>query len=185
MLYPGNIKKEYTHFTSYANRGMNLEDLINQSNEYYLETNKAVIYKKPTPITISEVRYSNQERVITKAYFRTPSTLDYNGIYRGRYIDFDAKECKNKTAFPLSNVHEHQFEHIKRVIEHGGIAFLIIAMNGKTFCLDGKIILDFKNQNKRKSIPFSFIEEYGVMIPEKIRPRLDYLKAIDEIYFKE
>lgn len=183
MNYPGNVKKEYNKFTTYANRGMNLEDLLNQSNEYYLDMNIAVIYKKPTPITISEVKYGNKERVITKAYFRTPSTLDYNGIYRGKYIDFDAKETLNKTSFPLQNIHEHQLKHMARVIEHGGISFLIIYMNGLFYYLNGLDIIDFIANNNRKSIPYSYIQEKGYQIGQKIKPRLDYLKIIDKIYF--
>lgn len=185
MFYPGNVKKEYNKPINYANRGMDLENLLNQSNEYYLETNRAVIYKKPTPITISEVKYGNKERVITKAYFRTPSTLDYNGIYRGLYIDYDAKETKNKTSFPLANLHEHQLLHIKRVIEHGGISFLIIYMNNNFYYLDGKDIIAFTKDNTRKSIPFSYIEEKGYIIEQKIKPRINYLDIIDQIYFKE
>lgn len=185
MLYPNKIKKEYNKFTTYANRGMALEDLLNQSNEYYLEIDRAVIYKKPTPITISEVKYGAKERIITKAYFRTPSTLDYNGIYRGKYIDFDAKETLNKTSFPLSNVHEHQLKHMQSVIEHGGISFLIISINSNCYYLDGHDILDFIANNTRKSIPFSYIEEKGILIEKKLKPRLDYLKAIDKLYFKE
>lgn len=185
MNYPGNIKKNYAKITTYSNRGMGLEDLINQSNEYYLNENIAVIYKKPTPITISEVKYGNKERIITKAYFRTPSTLDYNGIYRGKYIDFDAKETKNRTSFPVSNIHEHQLLHMKRVIEHGGISFLIIYINGTYFLLDGEIILNFITNNKRKSIPYEFIKKEGLIIEEKIKPRLDYIKAIDRKYFRE
>lgn len=183
MNYPGKIKKEYNKYTAYANRGMDLEELINQSNEFYLTQDIAVIYKKPTPITISEVKYGTKERVITKAYFRTPSTLDYNGIYKGKYIDFDAKETQNKTSFPLNNIHEHQLYHIKRVIEHGGISFLIIYMNSNFYYLDGNDILDFIENNQRKSIPYSYIEEKGYKIEKKIKPRLDYLKIIDKIYF--
>ena len=185
MNYPGKIKKEYNKYTNYANRGMDLEELLNQSNEYYLDMNIAVIYKKPTPITISEVKYGAKERIITKAYFRTPSTLDYNGIYRGRYIDFDAKETLNKTSFPLQNIHEHQLIHIKKVIEHGGISFLIIYMNGNFYYLDGNFIIDFINNNERKSIPFEYIQKNGYIIEQKIKPRLDYLRVIDLIYFKE
>ena len=185
MNYPGKIKKEYNKYTSYANRGMDLEELINQSNEYYLESDIAVIYKKPTPITISEVKYGQKERIITKAYFRTPSTLDYNGIYRGRYVDFDAKETLNKTSFPLQNIHEHQLVHIKRVINHGGITFLIIYMNGNFYYLDGNKIIDFIDNNKRKSIPFEYIETNGYIIEQKIKPRLDYLSILDKLYFKE
>lgn len=186
MVYPGGTKKtEIKKNIVYANRGMDLESLINESNEYYLLNNIAVIYKKPTPITISEVKYGEKERIITKAYFRTPSTLDYNGIYKGKYIDFDAKETLSHTSFPINNIHEHQLLHMKRIIEHGGISFLIIAMNGLFFLLDGEKILDFIKNNKRKSIPYSFIEENGVIINKKIKPRLDYIEAINNIYFKE
>lgn len=186
MKYPGGNKKDIIKKNiNYANRGMDLENLINESNEYYVERNIAIIYKKPTPITISEVRYSNKERVITKAYFRTPSTLDYNGIYKGKYIDFDVKETLSHTSFPLSNIHEHQLLHMKRIIEHGGISFLIIAMNNLFYLLDGNNILEFINTTKRKSIPYSFIQEKGIIINKKIKPRLDYIEAIDSIYFKE
>ena len=51
--------------------------------------------------------------MINEAYFRTPSTTDYNGVYNGYYIDFEAKETKNKTSFPLNNIHAHQVEHMK------------------------------------------------------------------------
>ena len=184
MNYPGGGNKSYNKSISYANRGMDLENLINVSNEYYLSSNIAVIYKKPTPITISEVKYGTKERIITKAYFRTPSTLDYNGIYRGRYIDFDAKETQNKTSFPLQNLHDHQYLHIKRVIEHGGISFLIISINNQIYYLDGHDIINFIENNNRKSIPLSYIEDKGYVVERKINPRLDYLKIIDILYFE-
>ena len=37
---------------TYANRGMDLENDINISNEHYRNIDKALIYKKPTPIKI-------------------------------------------------------------------------------------------------------------------------------------
>ena len=107
--YPGKSKTNYTKTVNYSNRGMDLEELINLSNEYYLQEDIAVIYKKPTPITIVDASFDTHGRVITKAYFKEPSTLDYNGIYRGKYVDFDAKVTKSKTSFPLSNLHEHQY----------------------------------------------------------------------------
>ncbi len=44
----------------------------------------------------------------------------------GRYIDFEAKETKNKTSFPIKNIHEHQVKHLEQCLNHGGIAFIII-----------------------------------------------------------
>ena len=186
MQYPNNIKKTYTKLTvSHSNRGMNLENAINQSNEYYLRNDIAVIYKKPTPIGVLDVSYKNNKKVIEKAYFKEQSTLDYNGLYKGKYIDFDAKETLSKTSFPLANIHKHQLLHMKRVIEHGGISFLIIKINSLYYLLDGTIILNFIDNNDRKSIPYEFIKEKGLLIKEGINPALDYIKVVDKYYFKE
>ena len=43
--------------TFHNNRGMNLENDINLSNQYYVDTTQAFIYKKPTPIKIVKVDY--------------------------------------------------------------------------------------------------------------------------------
>ena len=91
-LYRTSINNKYQ---SHSNRGMVLENDLNATNEYYLLNNVAVIYKKPTPITINKVDYpSRKDAVIKEAHFKIPSTTDYNGIYKGKYIDFEAKETK-------------------------------------------------------------------------------------------
>lgn len=180
MLYPGKAKNNYTKEINYKNRGLDLENLINLTNEYYLLNDIAVIYKKPTPITVHKVDYKHNK--VTEGYYKTPSTLDYNGIYRGKYIDFDAKETKNKTSFPLSNIHPHQLKHIERVINHGGISFIILKMNSNYYFLKGEDLLEFIKENKRKSIPFEFIEKTCEKIQEQYNPALNYLKIIDKIY---
>jgi len=185
VKYPNGIKTTGNKLINYSNRGMGLEHLIDDSNTYYLENDIAIIYKKPTPITIVDASFDSHGRVITKAYFKQPSTLDYNGIYKGRYIDFDAKESKNKTSFPLQNLHEHQYIHMKNVINHGGISFLIISINNNIYYLDGKDIINFIENETRKSIPISYIEDHGYIIEQKIRPRLNYLYILDLLYFKE
>ena len=103
---------------------------------------------------------------------------------KGKYIDFDAKETLNKTAFPLSNIHEHQTEHIRRIIKHGGIAFLIIRMNNITYLLTGEDYLYYIDTETRKSISYKYIEEKAHIIKEAYQPSLDYIKVLDEIYFK-
>lgn len=166
--------------TNYGNRGMVLEEDINETNNYYLVNNIAVIYKKPTPIKILNLDYNTNK--ITNAFFETQSTLDYNGVYKGRYIEFDAKETKSKTSFPLSNIHTHQIKHIENIINNGGICFLIIrfvSLN-KTFLLFGKNLIDFINKENRKSIPISYFIENCKSIELKYSPRLDYLKIIKE-----
>ena len=115
------------HQSIYAKRGMSLEDEINHSNQYYLARHIAVIHKKPTPIQLVKVDYPKRSAaVIKEAYFRRPSTTDYNGVYRGYYIDFDAKETRNKNSFPLKNFHPHQIQHMRECVAQGGICFAFI-----------------------------------------------------------
>lgn len=177
---------KYKKNIGYANRGMFLEHIINNANTYYLSKDIAVIYKKPTPIKVLNVAYrSSKTTLIDKAVFSETSTLDYNGVYKGKYIEFDAKECKNSTSFPLSNIKPHQIEHIKNVMRHNGIVFLIIFMNNKFYLLKGDSLISFIDNNDRKSIPYEYIEEKGYIIKEGYMPRIDYIKAIDEAYLKE
>lgn len=177
---------KYKKNIGYANRGMFLEHIINNANTYYLSKDIAIIYKKPTPIKVLNVAYrSSKTTLIDKAVFSETSTLDYNGVYKGKYIEFDAKECKNSTSFPLSNIKPHQIEHIKNIMRHNGIVFLIIFMNNKFYLLKGDSLIDFIDNNDRKSIPYEYIEEKGYIIKEGYMPRIDYIKAIDEAYLKE
>lgn len=188
MNYPNGIKKSKINtntMINYGNRGMGLENEINATNEYYLNNNIAVIYKKPTPITITKVDYpSRYDAVIKEAYFKTPSTTDYNGIYKGKYIDFEAKETKNKTSFPIYNIHQHQINHLERIINHGGIAFIIVRFKtlNKTFLLDAEKLIQYIRTYKKKSIPIKFFESEGYIIKDGFNPVIDYLSIIDKYY---
>ena len=126
---------------------------------------------------------SRQNVRITEAYFDVPSTTDYNGIYRGKYIDFEAKETTMNTSFPLSNIHNHQILHLKKVYEHGGISFIIVRFKklNETYLLFEEELDKFITTNKRKSIPLSFFKEKGYLIKDKFNPRVDYLEVIDSI----
>ncbi|NCU16418.1 Holliday junction resolvase RecU [Pallidibacillus pasinlerensis] len=172
----------------YGNRGMTLEEDLNESNEYYLANKIAVIHKKPTPIQIVKVDYPQRSKaVIKEAYFKTPSTTDYNGVYKGKYIDFEAKETKSKTSIPLQNFHHHQIEHIRQVIACNGISFVIIRFSTteEVFLLEGRFLLQFWERMEnggRKSIAKDELVQYGHQIPLGIHPRIDYLKVIDQIY---
>lgn len=184
MNYPNNIKKGM-YKINYGNRGMGLEHDLNDTNNYYLQNNIAVIHKKPTPITIVSVDYkSRKDAVIKEAYFKTPSTTDYNGVYKGKYIDFEAKETKNKQGFPLINIHKHQLEHLQGVINAGGIAFLIIRFTtfNETYLISANKFLKYIENEKKKTIPIKFFKDNGHILKEKYNPRLDYLSIIDTFY---
>lgn len=183
-----NIRQNRNKQTLFGNRGMTLENDINETNKYYLETNRAVVHKKPTPVQIVKVDYPQRSKaVIREAYFKQASTTDYNGIYKGKYIDFEAKETHNKTSLPLANIHDHQVEHMKKVIEHGGICFLIIrfAKEDENYFLHAKHFIECWNaqfNGGRKSISNQFIREHGHPIPFTFQTKVDYLTIIDQFY---
>ena len=104
-------------------RGSTLEDLINRSNEQYLEKGLALIQKIPTRIT--PIKIDKEHRHITLAYFDQKSTVDYIGAVQGIPVCFDAKECTSNT-FALQNIHEHQVRFMEQFEKQGGISFLII-----------------------------------------------------------
>lgn len=185
--YP--IKKSSNKTISYKNRGMTLEEDINVTNEYYLVHDIAVIHKKPIPIKVVHVNYPNrQSAVIDKAYYVVPSTTDYNGIYNGYHIDFEAKETSNKTAFPLQNIHAHQIEHLLKVSKHGGIAFLLVRFTqyNELYLLDADKLWEFyqRSFNGRKSIKLDEFREFGHQIDLGYNPRIDYIKVVDKIMKK-
>ena len=173
------LSKIETSFSA-SNRGMNFESDINVSNEFYRERKIALIYKRPTPINVVHVDYQNNAR-ITDAYFEKQSTTDYCGIYKTKYIDFEAKSTNSRTSFPLNNIPQHQIDHLREVNEYGGISFIIVNFEKlhKTFLLLINDLVLFIKENNRKSIPLEYFETKGKIIKQGYRPRLYYLEALD------
>jgi recombination protein U len=170
---------------SAANRGMGFEKDINDTNAYYLEKGLALVYKRPTPINVVKVDYSHGAK-ITQAFFECQSTTDYNGVYKGHYVDFEAKSTRSKTSFPLSNIAPQQVVHLRHVKEHGGIAFFIINWykRNETYVLDSSYVCDFYEQKPRKSIPYEEVVRHGYLVKEGFRPRYDYLPLVDKYFLK-
>ena len=184
MNYPNGIKKNITTIKkaiNHKNLGMNLENDINTTNEYYINQKKAYIYKKPTPIKLVKVDYKKGE--IKEAYFEKPSTTDYNGIYKGHYIDFEAKETTNSKGFPLNNIHKHQIEHIRNIYCEHGICFIIVRFTkiNETYLLMAKDFINYIDNHKTSIIPIDYFKEYGYQVKDKFIPRVDYLKIIDKM----
>lgn len=176
------IKEKNVHF---ANRGMDFENTINSVNKFYDDSNRAIITKRPTPIHIVKVNYKDNCR-ITDAYFEKQSTADYNGVYRGKYIDFECKETKSTTSFSFNNIGSHQIKHLKKVIKHGGIAFFLIYFIslGEVYLVDANIICD-RYFGERRSITLKDIKKEGHLIEQGYAPRLNYLDVVDKVYFDE
>ncbi len=181
---PAKRKAETTQFD---NRGMNFEEDINQSNLYYLNHDLAVICKKPTPIQIVKVDYPRRSAaVIREAYFRQASTTDYNGVYDGYYLDFEAKETKNKTSFPLKNFHPHQIQHMEKCARQNGICFVLLWFSTiqRCFLLEFSILNQYwraQSSSGKKSIPLKSIEEKAYEVELGVAPRVPYIDYVKKI----
>ena len=155
-------------------RGSTLEDMVNRTNEWYLEKNLALMQKIPTPIT--PVRMDKEHRQITLAYFDQRSTIDYIGAVQGIPVCFDATECVAET-FPLQNIHEHQVRFMENFEKQGGIAFFLLSYTARDefYYLRLAKLLEFWNRAKeggRKSFRYEELEpefflskNRGVLVP--------------------
>ncbi|WP_338114403.1 Holliday junction resolvase RecU [Tissierella carlieri] len=55
---------------------------------------------------------------MVSADHKEKSMLNFIGLYKGIPIAFDAKEAKEETRFPLSNIQPHQMEFIENWYKH-------------------------------------------------------------------
>ena len=170
-------------------RGSTLEDLINRTNEKYLENHLALIQKIPTPITPINMDKSSHQ--ITLAYFEQKSTVDYIGTVQGIPVCFDAKECA-KDTFALANIHEHQVAFMDEFERQGGISFILIYYSAKDcfYYLRFAKLREFWDRMKeggKKSFRFEEIEpdfilssRQGIMVPYLDGLKMDLAKRDPE-----
>ena len=179
-----SINRPVPGIINFANRGMSFEKMINESNSYYLSRGLAVIHKKPTPIQIVKVDYPHRSRAkIVEAYFRQASTTDYSGVYKGHYIDFEAKETRQKKSMPMKNFHSHQIEHMEAVLEQKGICFVLLHFSSlrETYLLPASYLIEFYKIDKGgKSMPLTYIQEHGYPIEMQQLPSIPYLEIIEQ-----
>ncbi|WP_099808948.1 Holliday junction resolvase RecU [Streptococcus suis] len=189
--YPHKVSKKINRTSptssqrvNFANRGMSFEAAINDSNQYYLAHGIAVIHKKPTPVQIVKVDYPKRSRAkIVEAYFRQASTTDYSGVFKRHYIDFEAKETRQKASMPMKNFHEHQIEHMKQVVKQGGICFVLLHFSAlkKTYLLPADpLIIFYQMDMGSKSMPLSYIREHGFEIEMGSFPSIPYLEIVEK-----
>lgn len=162
-------------------RGSTLEDMINRTNERYLENGLALIQKIPTPIT--PIKIDKEHHHITLAYFEQKSTVDYIGVVQGIPVCFDAKECAVDT-FALQNIHEHQVEFMRQFEKQSGIAFFLIYYTSKDlFYYIPFEMLDFFWQRAknggRKSFRFEELNP-AYVLPKKHGILVPYLDALQK-----
>lgn len=155
---------------------MRLESLINEANDFYYASNIALINKISTPLKIKKVKDNN---VYSQLYKK--STVDYCGIYKGKFICFEAKSCESKTSFPLSNIKEHQIEYMKKIDSFGGVSFVILEMNyySEYYIISIKHIVDILKI--KNSINYEQIKMLGRKIKLRLNPILEYICYLDNL----
>ncbi len=160
-------KRSTTKHINKSNLGQSLEDDLNITNQHYRNQKLALVYKKPTPVQVVQVDFPKRSAAkIIEAYYKLPSTTDYNGLCQGVPIDFEAKQTTNLTRFPLAMIYQHQIDHLRAVNQHGGISFLIIRFSAKdeTYFIDFKDFDEFLKTSTRQSIPYRWFEKNATLL---------------------
>lgn len=169
---------------SYANRGMAFEQLIDYTNQMYERKGIALINKRPTPVKI--LGHNGHGGI--NGFVEKPSTVDYDGVYRGRSIAFEAKSTKEMSRFDLKNVQDHQLKYLDKVHRHGGIAFLLVEFikQQSVYLMSFETLESYwhkAQQGGRKSIRIEDFDIYAYKV-EQGRVPLDYLRVVDQIFLE-
>ncbi|WP_103110649.1 Holliday junction resolvase RecU [Brevibacillus reuszeri] len=167
---------------SQANRGKGFEDLLNYTNEQYERAGIALIHKRPTPIKATKTKGSR----VLAGYFEDKSTVDYDGVYRGRAIYFEAKSTRERTRFDLANISKHQIEHLEKADKSGAVCFLLIefAATREVYFLPLTTIRHYlihAGNGGRKSIQKEDFDIYAYAVEPSRRAVLDYLLLVDKL----
>ncbi len=168
----------------YANRGMGLEQMLEFTNESYLRRGMAVVYKRATPVRILKVHGSKVEGFLEKT-----STVDYDGVYNGRSLQFEAKSTREVSKFPLDNFHEHQIEHMRSCLNQGAIVFVIVEFvkYDERLFVPARFVIhvwDEWEKGGSASILRSQLIEKAQRIPQSRGVPVDYLAIVDKWVFK-
>lgn len=74
-----------------GNRGAAFENLLNYTNESYENRELAVINKRSTPVKVTRSKGTK----VLAGFFEAKSTVDYDGIYRGRAVFSKLSQSKS------------------------------------------------------------------------------------------
>ncbi|MGE7891073.1 Holliday junction resolvase RecU [Bacillus cereus] len=165
-----------------GNRGMAFEILINLANEMYKRGGVALINKRPTPVKVLKSKGSR----VLNGFYEAKSTVDYDGVYKGRVIAFEAKSTEKDTRFDLKNIAQHQLDYLEKAEKMGAICFFLIefSKDKSVFVLPLSVIQSYvrmSHQPKgKKPIPRADFDIYGYLIEQTERAPIDYLQYVDE-----
>lgn len=162
-------------------RGQAFEYTLDYTNQIYKNKGIALINKRPTPVKVIRSKGTK----VLSGFFEAKSTVDYDGIYNGKAIYFEAKTTK-LPRFPLDMIHDHQIKHLNQVEKQGAISFLIVEMRSiqDVFLIPNNMLQKYIKDAKkggRKSIPIDDLEIYAHLVESGNGVPLDYLSVLDKL----
>ena len=167
--------------TYFGKRGQAFERLLDYTNQIYKNKGIALINKRPTPVKVIK---SKGTRVLS-GFYEAKSTVDYDGVYNGRAVMFEAKTTKQK-SLPLNMIADHQAKYLDQAEKQGAISFLIVEMRAirEVFLVTNDMLQKYiKNAQEggRKSIPLRDLEVYAFLVESQNGVPLDYLSVVDRL----
>ncbi|SDI18534.1 recombination protein U [Alteribacillus persepolensis] len=163
-----------------GNRGKGFEEVLNTANFQYKNRGIALINKRPTPIKVLKTKGVH----ILKAVWESKSTVDYDGIWKGRSIQFEAKTT-NKKRFDLDMLTPGQISFLDQAEKQGAISFVLVEIRPiqSVFLIPNNMVQKYtRNAQKggRKSIPLDELEVYADVVQQNRGIVLDYLAVVDK-----
>ncbi|WP_426952849.1 Holliday junction resolvase RecU [Bacillus mycoides] len=168
----------------YGNRGMAFEQLLNITCRMYKSANVGVFNKRPTPV---EVIKTDKKGNITKSAWGSKSTVDYDGVYKGRAVYFEAKSTTETTRFPLDNISRHQIDYLRDTQDQGAICFFLIDFRTDhvIYFVPVQLVAEYYESmlydGGRKSIPREEFENHAYVVERTDRALVDYLLHVDKL----
>ncbi|MDY8165809.1 Holliday junction resolvase RecU [Bacillus thuringiensis] len=168
----------------YGNRGMAFEHLLNITCRMYKTANVGIFNKRPTPVKVIK---TNNKGEITKSAWESKSTVDYDGVYKGRAVYFEAKSTKETKRFPLDSISRHQIDYLKDTKAHGSICFFLIEFRTDhiIYFVPVSLVAEYYEamlyDGGRKSIPREEFEQHAYVVERTDRALVDYLVHVDKL----
>lgn len=155
--------------------------MLNEGKKFEQDIQKSVVNDDETYI----YRFRDSPGVWgngDKTRFTTSNIADYLLVKRDKVLFLELKSIKEK-RLPLGNIRINQLNGLAE-IKHKNIKsyFLINFRNEeKTYAVTPQQILDFLENQERKSIPLSYFEDNGILI-KQVKKKVRWKYDLEPIY---
>lgn len=143
--------------TSYANRGLKFESLIEEKCIELQKQNIALIHKVPTEWKVIR----NKAKIINAYPVSESKFCDFIGIYKNKAIAIEAKETKETTRFPFANIKDTQWDFFNLWCNLNGKGYYLIRFteHKKVFMVEAITFQECRDNIGRKSVPYDWFSD--------------------------